>query len=406
MLKVVELFAGVGGFRLALSDRLKGFDFVWANQWEPGKKIQHAFNCYTAHFGTSNNHINEDIALVKGLIPYHNLLVGGFPCQDYSVARSNAQGIQGKKGILWWEIYDIIKQHSPRYILLENVDRLLKSPSSQRGRDFAIILRCLFEMGYYVEWRVINAADYGFAQRRRRVFIFAILQSSSWAASLRSEHPQQVITNKGFFGSKFPTAAVRNSMLLNINRTFFDDLSSISDNYTGRFSNSGYMSEGAIFSADVIPQQVEPIKLREILENCEVAEDFYISDDLEEWKYLKGAKREARVKPNGEPYIYSEGSIPFPDSLDKPARTILTNEGARNRSTHIIEDPRTRRLRLLTPKECERLNGFPDDWTNTGMPLSWRYFVMGNALVVPVAKILGERLIEIDTNYNLTSLDK
>lgn len=396
MLKVVELFAGVGGFRLALSNRLKEFDFVWANQWEPGKRIQHAFNCYTAHFGLSHEHVNEDIALAKNLVPTHDLLVGGFPCQDYSVARSNAQGIEGKKGILWWYIYDIIKQHSPKYILLENVDRLLKSPSAQRGRDFAIILRCLFDMGYYVEWRVINAADYGFAQRRRRVFIFAILQNSSWMQSIWNESPEQVLTDKGFFGNKFRASALKNSKQLSIDSLHFESLSHISDSFTSEFKGSGYMNDGEIFTADVIPEQVEPRKIREILENGEIAEEFYISGCLSDWKYLKGAKRKARVKPNGEPYAYSEGPIPFPDSLDKPARTILTSEGTRNRSTHIIEDPKTRRFRILTPIECERLNGFPDDWTNTGMPRSWRYFVMGNALVVPLVRVLGERLIEID----------
>jgi hypothetical protein len=75
---VCELFAGVGGFRVGLGD---SWETVWANQWEPGKKQQHAFNCYIKHFGDKPEHVNEDIGTVdKNIIPDHNLLVGGFPC--------------------------------------------------------------------------------------------------------------------------------------------------------------------------------------------------------------------------------------------------------------------------------------------------------------------------------------
>lgn len=137
--------------------------------WE---KTQHAFDCYCAHFGKSINHVNKNISEIeKSSIPDHNLLVGGFPCQDYSVARTGATGINGKKGVLWWDIRDILETKSPSFVILENVDRLLKSPANQRGRDFGIILTCFNELGYNVEWRVINAAEYGFAQRRRRTFI-------------------------------------------------------------------------------------------------------------------------------------------------------------------------------------------------------------------------------------------
>src|SRR5690606_10861709 len=117
------------------------------------------------------NHFNVDISkIATKQIPDHDLLVGGFPCQDYSVATTlnNSKGLTGKKGVLWWNIHKILqeKKNRPRYLLFENVDRLLKSPSSQRGRDFAIMLKGLDDLGYCVEWRVINAADYGMPQRR------------------------------------------------------------------------------------------------------------------------------------------------------------------------------------------------------------------------------------------------
>ena len=159
MIKVIELFAGVGGFRLGL-EATKGFEVVWGNQWEPSKKSQDAFDCYSRQFKDRGIHSNQDINTVdeKTLLDFKaNLLVGGFPCQDYSVARSlsGEKGIQGKKGVLFWEIVRILKDVRPRYVLLENVDRLLKSPSTQRGRDFSIMLTSLRDLNYTVEWRVL-----------------------------------------------------------------------------------------------------------------------------------------------------------------------------------------------------------------------------------------------------------
>ena len=181
-IRVVELFAGVGGFRLGLnsaSNEKVKYEHVWSSQWEPGAVTQHASQIYIKQFG-SDNHSCEDIQKVVEnnfeKIPNHDLLVGGFPCQDYSVARTanQAKGIKGKKGVLWWSIFNILNKknkNSPDFLMLENVDRLLKSPSGQRGRDFAVMLASLDNLGYAVEWRVVNAADYGFPQRRRRVFI-------------------------------------------------------------------------------------------------------------------------------------------------------------------------------------------------------------------------------------------
>ena len=171
MVKVVELFAGVGGFRLGLEAN-ENFEVLWGNQWEPSTKAQHAFNCYATRFENKGIHVNRDIAEAWPEIPEHDLLVGGFPCQDYSVARtlSNEKEYKGKR-CSFWEIMNIVNSRKPRFVLLENVDRLLKSPAKQRGRDFSIMLASFRDAGYVVEWRVINAADYGNSQRRRRVFI-------------------------------------------------------------------------------------------------------------------------------------------------------------------------------------------------------------------------------------------
>lgn len=404
-IRVVELFAGVGGFRLGLERSSPLFETIWANQWEPGKTNQYAFDCYIKHFGTSPSHVNEDIAIAKDDVPDHDLLVGGFPCQDYSVARTGAQGIAGKKGVLWWDINDIIRNKAPQYVLLENVDRLIKSPAIQRGRDFAVILRCFNDLGYAVEWRVINAADYGNAQRRRRTFIFAYKNGTPLNVQLkRCTKPSDTesyfdwITRWGFFA---PAFAVENRHLftkqsiLSIKKNNYRDLVALSNNFHGHFYNSGVMCKGNVYSEELEPRRIQHKTLRSIRYRGKVDEEYFLNGSLDKWEYLKGAKRIKRIRPNGEAYYYAEGGMQFPDNLDQPSRTMLTSEASVNRSTHVIRDLKTDRLRLLTPIECERLNGFDDNWTKTGMPDKSRYFMMGNALVVPIITRLGNRILEI-----------
>lgn len=398
---VCELFAGVGGFRLGLERANKEWVTVWANQWEPGRKSQHAFDCYCAHFGNSKSHVNKDISDIdKSTIPDHNLLVGGFPCQDYSVARTGATGINGKKGVLWWDIQKILEIKAPSFVVLENVDRLLKSPAKQRGRDFGIILTCFNQLGYNVEWRVINAAEYGFAQRRRRTFIFAYKNTTTYALHIEkfSSKPECIFNNIGFFAHTFKIEGIDANSISSTELTE-SDLAEVTEHFSFDFANSGYMHNGQIYTCNTIPQYEDAKPLRNIL-NQDVAAHFYLNENIEKWKYLKGAKKIERTSKTGHTYTFSEGPIAFPDSIDKPARTMLTSEASLNRSTHIIEDPQTNRLRLITPMEAERIQGFDDDWTNTGMPEKFRYFCMGNALVVGVITRMGTYLSQIFAREN------
>lgn len=404
-IRVVELFAGVGGFRLGLEKSSEKFKTIWANQWEPNKKTQHAFDCYVTNFGKNPNYINEDISLVKNLVPDHDLLVGGFPCQDYSVARTGAKGMEGKKGVLWWHINDIIADKKPSFVLLENVDRLLKSPTTQRGRDFGVILRCLNDLDYAVEWRVINAADYGQVQKRRRTFIFAYNKNqklykkiNECAASNESEVYFDWISKSGFFANAFPVEPEHNIKKIAsgfIGKSEFPDLVEFSSKFASPFYNSGIMINGNFYTEELKPIFIEHTPLSSVQIKEEVDQKYFLNGSLDKWIYLKNSKKIPRVKPNGEEYFYSEGSMSFPDSLDLPARTMLTSESSVNRSTHVIEDFVTKKLRLLTPVEAERINGFPDNWTNTGMPEKFRYFTMGNALVVPLITKMGEQILNI-----------
>ena len=407
---VIELFAGVGGFRVGLND-IHGFDengkaienrdwkFVWANQWEPATTVQHAYDCYVTRFG--NECSNEDISKVDSKdIPDHTLLCGGFPCQDYSVARSlsKEKGIEGKKGVLFWDIARILKDKETPFFLLENVDRLLKSPSKQRGRDFGIMLRTLSDLGYNVEWRIINAADYGAAQRRRRTFIFGWKKSTKYNENIDYIGPKYLITQEGVFAKAFPIDQ-EDSKYKYIDLSLYEDTVDMTKNFKAEFENSGIMISGKVWTRKVTPIYEEPITIAQIREKRKGLDKYILTGEkLEKFEYLRGGKKILRTRPDGTEYYYSEGSMSEYDSLDLPGRTMLTSEGSVNRSTHIIPDKETGKLRLLTPIEAERLQSFPDDWTNTGMPENRRYFMMGNALVTKVINRLEPVLREIIEN--------
>jgi len=410
-LKVVELFAGVGGFRLGLegwngksatsgySEALDSkYEVIWSNQWEPSTKTQHASLVYESRFG-KEGHSNEDIASVDVAdIPDHDILVGGFPCQDYSVATTlkNSKGLIGKKGVLWWSIHNILteKKNKPKYLFLENVDRLLISPSGQRGRDFAIILQSLNEIGYAVEWRVINAAEFGMPQRRRRVFILAYLKGTSIYQDIKENVINKWILKEGVLAQAFP---VNSEGITSKTFELTGDIVSISENFNkngtvGMFENSGLMINGLVTTIKTQANyDGEFTILGDLIQNGEVTEEFYINEqDLEKWKYLKGAKKEMRKNAQGFEYNYSEGGMIFPDPLDKPSRTIITGEGGKSpsRFKHVIKTAKG--FRRLSPVELERLNMFPDEHTQLeGVSDTKRAFFMGNALVVGVIEKIG-----------------
>lgn len=422
MLKVVELFAGVGGFRLglegwngksALSNYTKKLDIagefqvVWSNQFEPSTKFQHASKIYEGLWG-SEGHSNEDIAKVVSdkfdMIPDHDVLVGGFPCQDYSVASvlSNSKGIVGKKGVLWWEIYNILRKKgeaAPNYLILENVDRLINSPASQRGRDFAIILACLADLDYAVEWQVINAADYGLPQKRRRTFIVGYKKGSPLYSKLIEGKTRHNAIENGVLADSFPTIVEEeNSFKIEGN------IQKVSSEFNLFGKRTPFLNKGMLVGRNVITQKTKADK-RFVLDYAtlgdllvpanQVEEEYWVSaDSLEKWEYLKGGKSEMRKRRDGGLFKYAEGAMSFPDPLDQPARTIITSEGGKSpaRSKHVIKQ--NGKLRRLVPVELERANQFPDDHTLGVLPAK-RAFLMGNALVVGVVEKIGRSIIEI-----------
>lgn len=390
-IRVVELFAGVGGFRIGLEGASDAYQTIWNNQWEPSTKRQDASLVYKARFG-SKGHSNKDINTVATAdIPDHDLLVGGFPCQDYSVAASLSRsgGIQGKKGVLWWQIYRIISEmheKRPNYLFFENVDRLLNSPATQRGRDFAIILASLADLGYIVEWRIINAADYGMPQRRRRTYIMGYRQES--VVARRIEEMENWVLYDGVMAKAFPFEQKEASS------SIFDikgSIQEVSANFNkgkkkSPFGNAGVMIDRKVFSADTIPTYDGTYQTLgdNLVDEEFVPEEFFIpEEELPKWQYEKGAKKINRVSKEGHEYVFSEGGMAFPDYLDKPSRTMITGEGgsAPSRFKHVVQTP-SGRYRRLIPIELERLNMFPDNHTcHPEVSDGRRAFLMGNALV-------------------------
>lgn len=405
-IRIVELFAGVGGFRIGFERASKSFKTVWNNQWEPSTKRQDASIIYQNRFGSAG-HSNEDISTVPvEEIPDSEILCGGFPCQDYSVATTlhNSKGIEGKKGVLWWQIQRILRdkgENAPKYLVLENVDRILGSPAKQRGRDFAIILASLSDIGYYVEWRVINAAEYGMPQRRRRTYIVAYHKTSNiakqWEAN--TEYPFNWIVEKSVLGNAFESKVdVKKNTQSDF--TIEGDLVEVTEKFnksdngkaTSPFCNAGFMVNRHVWSIDVASKYEGPyLTLGQIiLPDSKVPEEFFISEeDMPRWTYLKGSKSEKRMSKDGYEYNYSEGSMAFPDALDKPSRTIITGEGgaAPSRFKHVIQTP-SGRYRRLIPLELERLNMFPDNHTEGATDMR-RAFLMGNALVTGIVEKIG-----------------
>lgn len=401
-IKVVELFAGVGGFRIGLEGASDAYETIWNNQWEPSTVHQDASLVYRARFG-SKGHSNQDINLVPTKdIPDHDLLVGGFPCQDYSVAStlSRSGGIEGKKGVLWWQIYRILEEkgdNRPNYVFFENVDRLLGSPAKQRGRDFAIILASLSDLGYTVEWRVINAAEYGMPQRRRRTYIVGYRDGS--VVDGKIEELDKWVLYDGVMAKAFPFEGKEGTAsVFNIEGTIREVSEGFNKGHKDSpFGNAGIMRSRYVYSIDTTPvyEGTTMTLGGNIVDEELVPEEFFIPEnEVAKWEYEKGAKKIERTSKEGYKYIFSEGGMAFPDYIDRPSRTIITGEGgsAASRFKHVVLTP-SGRYRRLIPIELERLNMFPDNHTlHPDVSDGRRAFLMGNALVCGVVQNIGKSL--------------
>lgn len=430
--RVIELFAGVGGFHFGLEQvnqqrqaqgLPRAFDVVYANQWEPKGKHQHAARIYEAQFGMAAAcrdlmqvlDDSAEMARIHALAP--TMLMAGFPCQDYSVAKPSSEGIEGKKGVLWWGIHRMLQARIAagqpiQQVLLENVDRLISSPSACPGRDFAIILASLQSLGYGVSWQVVNSGEYGFAQRRKRVFIVAVHNSTAQFQRLKQAATGDL---SGLLVNATPLAQALPVHLAHAVTSFelCGDVYAAQEGYQAaggksQFANAGVCIGGRVFTGKVRAVELQdftaftghaqPLTLGNVVtQSRDVPESFYITDvAIAQWEYAKGAKSVPRVSATGYAYNFSEGAMAFPDALDRPSRTIITSEGGTSvsRTKHVVRDAGGR-LRRLVPEELEALNGFPRGFTQLeGVNDIARAKLMGNALITGVVARIAAAMVE------------
>ena len=338
MIKFIELFAGIGGFRYGLgccpenqgqgvqgirnqregnSEQLdigsNGFACVYANEWD-----KYAAQIYRRHYGEIDE---RDITTVDvSETPDHDLLTAGFPCQAFSVAGKRL-GFEDTRGTLFFEIARILKSKRPGHFLLENVKGLL---SHEEGKTFQTILGILSDLGYRCEWMVLNSKHFGVPQNRERVFVIGHLGGECG-------------------GKVFPVNGTHNQTLRY---------------YQGDVSGKGYSSQ---------------------------QDRVYLEHGL--MATLPSTRTENKTNiavnvQNGELKIRQDESC-----LDANYFKGIDNHQAR---TGVLEGTRIRRL---TPIECERLQGFPDGWTE-GVSDTQRYKCLGNAVTTNVITAIGEKLLE------------
>lgn len=287
-MKYVSLFAGIGGFDLALNRQ--GHECVYANEWD-----KYAAQTYEKNFSRKPD--TRDIKSVSTAgIPNHDLLCGGFPCQSFSIAGKRG-GFSDTRGTMFFEIARILKDKRPTYLLLENVKGLL---SHDNGRTFETILRTLDELGYELQWQVLNSKNFGVPQNRERVFI---------VGHLRGEPRPKV----------FPLQPT-----------------SYSDSFNRTIRTEGGRSMTNKHNWDVVRQPL---------------------------RFLERNQRNV------------DGKHSFTVDSSNTGGVKVNNQ-----------------IRRLTPLECERLQGFPDNWTQ-GVSDTQRYKQLGNAVTVNVVEAIVSLLV-------------
>lgn len=373
-MKYIELFCGIGGFRYGLETirwtRLEGhrdnadtssresFQCVWANDID-----KYACQVYRKNFGTGELYEGDIRTVDAATIPDHDLIVGGFPCQSFSIAGKRG-GFEDTRGALFFEICRIARAKRTKYLFLENVKGLL---NHNQGKTFETIIRTLDELGYDCEWQVLNSKNYGVPQNRERVFIIA---------NIRGERRLQV----------FPIREDSQPDIV---------LPTLTARYYGGQANGGYIGY----------KQAQDLKFMYGI----------MGDKNKMW--LEDGKDNSRNFPQGQRVYSPEGisaQLTAQGSgwgaktglyeIPETAQALQTDGQSRTGTSWGTNKPQSARsIRRLTPIECERLQGFPDNWTKYGIDKngeevlisdSQRYKMCGNAVTTNVITEIGKRLAQ------------
>ncbi|MHB8961986.1 MAG: DNA cytosine methyltransferase [Saccharofermentanales bacterium] len=343
-----SLFSGIGGFDLAFENA--GMSCAWQCEID-----QKASAVLANHWPEVKRY--EDVRTItrENTEPV-DLICGGFPCQDLSVA-GKRKGLAGERSGLWFEFHRILSELKPQWVVVENVPGLL---SANRGRDFAVLLSGLADIGYLSAWRVLDAQFFGVAQRRRRVFIVGSLGDGRAAEVLferegvRWNPPPRRNKKEGVAGSVEAVAFENHP-----NDSRITETGDISQQLTSRMGTGG----GNV-----------PLVMAHGQSNAEIVSDGEPSLTVNHEQPILV----------WEQYRAEDGNYRVGDARQVAHPTLRSNK------LNFAPLVNTRRL---TPTECERLQGFPDGWT-AGQSDSARYKQLGNAVAVPVAEWIGWRIIE------------
>lgn len=355
----VELFAGIGGFRLA-ADSL-GLKTLWANDIS-----QNASSVYRAQFGAAEL-VQGDIRELIDSVPRHDFLTAGFPCQPFSSA-GKKQGVRDPRGTLFATIAEIVDRAGPRGFVLENVKRML---SMERGSHFLTVLTCLTRLGYDVEWRLMNAMDFGLPQNRQRVLIIGS----------RSQSQSDMPVIRMAENSEFEGIEPRQLEMLRDWKRW----KRLSD-HRSKFGRWGLACGNRLFDLDLVRASTSPPPLLTEVLQFDVDPRFDFTADT-----LKRIDRSVRVDSHvqGVEILYNQnggarmGYTVF--GVNGVAPT-LTSTASRHYERYRVGD----RYRRLTNVEYARLQGFPDDYCSA-VSTYHQYALFGNAVPPPMAQWALER---------------
>jgi len=371
-LTAVSLFAGVGGFDLAM--QRAGIKVTAAIEIDKKASEVLAKQFPTTKLFNDVKEVTGEQLRATGFIPERGIITGGFPCQDLSVAGLR-KGLAGERSGLFHEIIRLVDELEPQFIVLENVPGLL---SSQRGKDMGIVITALVERGYGVCWRVLDSQNFGVPQRRRRIFIVASLrdyrrpvqilfesESSFW--NLEASRKKKQTTSDSTKTSATTYIKSKRAQTVEDNETWIDSQVVPTLN---AFDVGDTRTTTAIIQEPVLFQgnRVGDPRLHE---------DGISPTVMSRWG----------TGGNNVPLTFTKQSFGEYEDLNV-ASTV--NQRDYKDSTDLIVEKTVRRL---TPKECERLQGFPDDWTE-GQADSSRYKQMGNAVTVPVVEWIMQRVVK------------
>jgi len=399
-IRFIDLFSGIGGFRYPL-EKIGGFRHVWSNDFN-----KYANQVYTARFGEENHHSGDVRGVNTEDIPDHDLLCAGFPCPSFSVA-GRRKGLQDPRGTLFFEICRIAEAKKPKLLLLENVKGLL---SHDGGATFGVIIQALDELGYWVEWQVLNSRDW-IPQNRERVFIIGHLRGSSSRPIFPVGETDGVVQEEGEGRPQVPnevSSAIHSRygagwrahaqeqlvasprLIHNIYGGFGEDIRVFTD-YSPTIrtpKGGGHLPMVVADRSRNLNKKGRNLESPKPYSNAlsSVQKDNLLAIRMVRSDQGKQARRESM----------QEGKDYTPFGTEYRELTLASENvsgcltGAHNKDTLVGNELM---IRKLTEVECERLQGFPDGWTE-GISSTQRYKCLGNAVTVPVITFLGRRILE------------